>query len=584
MKEAVLDWTGYHAVRAFARAVRMLPLAASCALGRFLGRVAWWILARRRRVAYADLKAAFGTRYDAAGRRRLVRLHFEHMGLSLIELLRFPLLTRESVEHDIAIPELQRFYDAVHQDRGVVLLTAHFGNWELLQIVSAIFGKPIHALMRDQKFPRLNGLLNEFRRSRGSGVVSLGMGLRDLLRALRRRELIGVLGDQSAGKHQGLIVSFFGRKTTIPTGAFELAGRTGCVLLPAFIIREKDMTHRIRLGEPVECPALAGDEEAYRPLVDAYVRTLELLIAANPEQWLWAKKRWKYCWTKRILILSDGKPGHFKQSEAVAEAFRAVTTQHGRPGMDYPMNRIEVEYRSSMHRLLFFFFGFFFHPWAQGRLSWLRFFLKPGCASALEGAGADFVISSGSSLVPLNLCLARENRAKSAVVMKPPFPYNFLHYDLALVPAHDTGRVPTEAVRTALALSSPRPESDELFDLRSELRDPDSVKIAVFLGGPTREYGMRPETIRQLLAILDEVPEGDYLVTASRRTPPAVNVLLDAAAHPKCQKMVLPFKDGRAGWVPAFLEMAKIVVVTEDSISMISEARSEEHTSELQSR
>lgn len=571
MKEQFIDWAGYYAVRAFAVAVRRLSPESACALGRSLGTVAH-ILSGRRRVAYADLKAAFGARYDAAARRRLVRRHYEHLGLCLIELLRFPLLTRETVERDIAIPELTRFYEAIHQERGVLLLTAHLGNWELLQIVSGIFGKPIYALMRDQKYPRLNGLLNEFRKSRGSGVVSLGMGLRDLLRALRRSELVGVLGDQSAGKHQGLIVSFFGRKTTIPTGAFELASRTGAVLLPAFITRRENEKHDIYLGAPVSVPRDTSEAEAFRPAVESYVHTLEALITKHPEQWLWAKKRWKYSWTKRLVILSDGKPGHYKQSEAVAEAFQQVTSQYGRPGVEYTVKRIEVRFRSALHRILFFLFGLTARPWAQGHLAWLRLFLTPESAREVEEAGADFVISAGSSLVPVNLWLARENNAKSAVVMKPPFPYNFLRYDLAVVPAHDKGPVPAEAVRTALTLSVPRAEDEELLSLQSELRDPGSVKIAVFLGGPTKGYEMKTETIRELLRILEQVPDGDYLVTTSRRTPAAVVSLLEHSPGSRCQKFVDGSRDTRAGWVPVFLDLAKIVIVTEDSISMISES------------
>ncbi|HTL48234.1 MAG TPA: ELM1/GtrOC1 family putative glycosyltransferase [Verrucomicrobiae bacterium] len=566
----MIDFAGYHFIRGFAVAARALPAGAAYGLGSFLGDVAY-IFSSRRKVAYADLKAAFGARKTAKARWQTVRAHYRHIGQSFIELLRFPLLDRQTVERDVSIPHLERFNQALNEKKGVVLLTAHLGNWELLQIVSGIFGSPIQALMRDQKYPRLNGLLNDFRRSRGSGVASRGMGIRDLMRSLRRRELVGVLGDQSAGRQQGLIVPFFGRKTTIPTGAFQLAGRAGALVLPAFIVRLKNEKHEIHLGKAFHCPEDTEGEETYREFAREYVAALEDLISRYPEQWLWAKKRWKYSWTKRILILSDGKPGHFKQSQAVAEAFRAVETQYGRPGMEYPTEAVTVKFRSPFHKAFFAAAGFFFFPWAQGRLSLLRFFFDEETSRLLEEVSADFIVSAGAGLVPLNLCLARENQAKSVVIMKPPFPYNFLRYDLAIVPAHDTGKVPAEAVRTLLTLSSAPSGGETGGELKSELRDPEKIRISLFLGGPTRDYRMEEAAVRKTLDALER-SGADYLVTTSRRTPEKICAYLKQAALPHCQKIVIAAEDARPGWVGVMTEAAEVLVITEDSISMVSEA------------
>ncbi len=578
MKDEFLDVSGFWTIRFAAGAVQALPARWALGAGRFLGACGYFFSGRKHS-AYADLKAAFGKSLTPEQRWKVVRGHYEHIGQSALEFLRFPLLNLDTVRQDVDIHHLERFHEAVNQGKGVLLLTAHLGNWELLQMVSGVLGKPIHALMREQKHSRLNSLLNDFRQIKGSRVVrNRGMDLRDLVRALRRSELVGVLADQSAGKSAGLILPFFGRKTTIPTGAFEIASRTGSIILPAFISRGKDGRHVIHVEEIIPCPLNEKDEAKFEEPVRRYLELVEKRISENPEQWLWAKKRWKYSWTKRLVVLSDGKPGHVKQSQAIVQSFRSVETQYGRPGMEYRVETIPVGFKSEAHRILFQILAFFFIPWAQGRLSWLRFFLNPETAAAVENSGADFVISTGASLVPLNLCLARENGGKSIVLMKPPFPYSLCRYDLAVVPEHDTGRVPEQAIRTLLTPSAPSSEfSGDLQNvLRDEVKKPEKVGVSVFLGGATRRYGMPLGNVKQLFEVLEKnsAAAGDYLVTTSRRTPAEVcNFLkIEKPRFLKCQSLVLASEDPRSGVVESMMQLASILIVTEDSISMVSEA------------
>ncbi|HEY4528096.1 MAG TPA: ELM1/GtrOC1 family putative glycosyltransferase, partial [Candidatus Paceibacterota bacterium] len=287
---------------------------------------------------------------------------------------------------------------------------------------------------------------------------------------------------------------------------------------------------------------------------------------------------WKYSWTKRLLILSDGKPGHVKQSEAVAREFKNISTQHGRPGMEYPTSTIEVKFKSLWHRGLFPWFAFFFIPWAQGRLRFLGWFFSSETQKAVENASADFIISAGASLVPLHLCLARDSRAKSIVLMKPSFPFHLFHYDLAMVPVHDRGPVPDGAFRTLLTPSCMEPEriSGAAQKLARSLPRPGKVKLAVFLGGPTRRFSLELEPVRRFFLALDRsaAERGDYLVTTSRRTPQAISDFLkrEIANRAHCQKVVIAAEDPGPETAPGMMALASIVLVTEDSISMISEA------------
>ncbi|MBI3306397.1 MAG: mitochondrial fission ELM1 family protein [Candidatus Omnitrophica bacterium] len=576
MTEKILDFFAYYLALVLSDGLSRMPEKQTSALGRFLGGCIFYF-SKRRHVAYADMKAAFGGRFTARERWRLIRTHYENLGQMGCEFLRLPKMKLEDLKAKVAIPQADLFSQLLSGEQGVVFLTAHFGNWELLQKTPSFYGKSIQVLARNQKFPRLNRLLNEFRNDQASIAVSRGMGMRQLLRALRRREVIGLLGDQDAGKNEGVILPFFGRKTTVPTGAFEWAARTGAKLVPTFLVRSPDQIHHeFSLEDAIDCPK--NEDGNYEIQAKKYLKILERYISRFPSEWLWGTKRWKYSWTKRIVILSDGKPGHVKQAEAVAAKFQELKTQYGRPGMEYPTQTIQIKFRSVWHKRFFYGFAFLLMPWIQGRIEWLRIFFADETWKAIENVSADFFISAGSSLVPLNLCLARESRSKSIVLMKPAFPFNLFRYDLAVIGLHDTGIIPQEAFRALLTPSTMEDEDLENAGriLRKELRDPEHAKVAVFLGGPTRRFQMELGDIEKLISILEKssAGEGNYMLTTSRRTPEAAEKFLKEKLRSQnaCQLLVIARSDNRPYIVQGMMAIADILVVSEDSISMISEA------------
>ena len=554
-----------------------MPLAFALGCGKYLGYLTFWF-STRRHSAYADLKAAFGSRYDETERWQIIRAHYAHLGQMAVEFIQIPKMDRGYAERQLRFHHKERFETIAKKGQGAVLLTAHLGNWELIQIFFGILEKPIRVLAQNPKERRHTQILNQWRESHGSVVAARGMGMRELYRALKNGEFIGLLGDQDAGKQGGVILPFLGRKTTIPTGAFEMARRAGVPVLPVFGICQGKGHHELIFEEAIPCGEGKSQKEDLIPAIKIYLNHLETWISRHPEQWLWASKRWKYGWTKRILILSDGKAGHVKQSQAVADQMRSLQSQYGRPGMEYPTQTLKVTFKSEFHKKLFPWFALCVMPWIQGRLRWLGFFFDGETRKELRAAYADFIISGGSSLISLNLCLARECCAKSVVLMKPSFPFNFFRYDLALIPAHDQGRMPRETFRTFL---TPSPQDAGIGQIAAEkikkdLRAVDHVKFGVFLGGDTRDFKMGLPAVEKTMEALERLAPaaGDYLVTTSRRTPKVIEDYLKGERDrlQGCQMLVIAREDSRPEVVHGIMALADVLIVTEDSISMISEA------------
>jgi len=574
----LLDWIAYWIVCVTAFFIRRAPLEWGFSFARGFAAAAHFFLGKRRRVAYANLKAAFPNSTPRQ-RKQWAKETFFQLGMVAVEMIRSPALTRESINHYVAYHGgYQKGYiDRCRDKKGVILLTAHLGNWELSQIAEGLQGRPMTVLARRQKYRRLDDLLNTFRQYHGSVSVGKGGGIRSLIRTLREGGAVGVLGDQSGGD-DGVWIRFFGRLTTSPRGPIALALKLGVSVLPVFMVRRQGPYHDLTFEYPFELIRTGDRERDIQVNTQNYIRLLESYLTKYPTQWLWGHKRWKRTRTKRFAILSDGKPGHVKQSEAAVKEMMRIG-ERAVPPYEMPVEKIEVEYRSLWHRRVFPLFAFFFIPWAQGRLSWLRLFLKPESSEKLERTNPDVVVSTGAGLAPLNLCLAGENLAKSVVLMKPSFPFDLFRYDLALVPAHDRGWMPGGSFRIQSALSGIDAETMEISKKRlsESLRDPKRIRFGLFLGGETRNFTISRSDLEMLLDELERSAEklnGDYLITTSRRTPAAMSKILRERMkdYPHCQLCVIACEDKRPEVVPGMMALADSLVVTEDSLSMISEA------------
>lgn len=573
-----LDGAGYWIVRWSALLFQRLPLETALFLGRRLAAIVYFFATKRHRIAYVNLKRAF-PQSTAPQRKRWTKGMFRELGMSAVEMMRSPILTKQDAERYTTLHNYKSYLEKRSGGKGVILLTAHMGNWELSQIYEGLRGRPLTVLARRQKYRRLNELLNVFRQYHGSVSVGKGGGIRDLIRTLRQQGSVGMLGDQSGGD-EGVWIRFFGRLTTSPRGPMALALKLGVTLIPVFFIRRQGPYHDLIFEPSFELVHTGDLEKDIEVNTQNYIHLLESYLTKYPTQWLWGHKRWKRTRTKHLVILSDGKAGHLKQSETLAKEIIARESRK-KPPFEMSVETIEIRFRNRWSKNLLPFFAFFFIPWAQGCLGWLRFFLAPESLERLRRTGPDIIVSAGAGLVPLNLCLARENLAKSAILMKPSFPFNLFRYDLALVPAHDRGILPHGHFRIQGALSGMDSEMLEASGklLARSISNPEKVRLGLFLGGETRNFRFSLAKVEELLAELERASEklgGGYLVTTSRRTPASVSQFLRSqiGSYPRCQLCVIASEDPRPEVVPGMMALAEFLIVTEDSLSMISEALS----------
>jgi hypothetical protein len=215
-----------------------------------------------------------------------------------------------------------------------------------------------------------------------------------------------------------------------------VAMRTNALVVPSFDVRRRGPYHTFFVTEPLSLIDTGNSREDDLRNQQLFLTRLEEFISRFPDQWFWRYKWWKFSFTKRFAVLEDERAGHRIQAQAVASAWEALRGELD-PEYEFEFQHVPVRYRSPWRRRLLMFLAPALLPFAQGRFGVLKWFLSSQTVERLENAHFDFIISSGAGLVPLNLWLARENLAKSIVVMRPPFPYSRHRFDLVVMPGHD---------------------------------------------------------------------------------------------------------------------------------------------------
>jgi len=264
-------------------------------LGAAIGRLAYHLAAGERRRALAHLRIAFGEQRDEAELGSLVRACFEHLGRSAGELLAIRsgrVRLEELVLFDDA--DRERIRRAYSCGRGLIGVTGHLGNWELMAMGVSAAGFRVNTVARRSYDPRFDRMIESFRNKHG--VYCLYRRDRDLaVRAAEvfsRNELLGLLIDQDT-RVPSVFADFFGRPAATPIGAAWLARRHSCPVVTFFTFRRPDGRHQVVVSEPIE-PSRSDDlQQALAADTAEYNRRIEAQIREHPEQWVWMHRRWK---------------------------------------------------------------------------------------------------------------------------------------------------------------------------------------------------------------------------------------------------------------------------------------------------
>lgn len=273
------------------RAIARVPRAAVLALGRGLGRLWSDADVRHVRIAAGNLRLAF-PHWDETRVLRTARGVYEHFGAMLLDLL---WLGRRPASEILALVDVvgrEHVDAAASGETGLLMLTGHFGNWELAGLAhGGVFGS-IGVVARPLDNPALDQKLCAFRAKTGNVVIYKQRALQQVLRFLRERRSVAVLIDQNVNEG-GVFVDFFGRRASTTTVAAALAIKTGAPIVAGFAELLPNGRYRFAYRPPIRFQPTGDRQADIHGLTQRVTALIEERIRERPEQWLWLHRRWK---------------------------------------------------------------------------------------------------------------------------------------------------------------------------------------------------------------------------------------------------------------------------------------------------
>jgi KDO2-lipid IV(A) lauroyltransferase len=290
-----VTWTQrlqYLLANSILRALGVLPHQLARGICAVFAALAYWLWPRLRRVGLFNLRLAFPD-WTERQRRKVIFGLFQNFGRMLADYSHFPRWNRDNIEQLIIYDGFENYERAQSQGRGVLFLTAHFGNWELGSFAHGVYGYPCHFVVRELDNPLLDRLITRYRSQSGGTPIEKTDFARGVLRAFAQGHAVGVLADQNMLANEGVFVDFFGKLACTTSGPARVARKTGVPVVLGLVIWDAKLKkYRLRF-EPVEWIKRDDAEEEILANTANFTRLIEDYARRYPDQWLWVHRRWK---------------------------------------------------------------------------------------------------------------------------------------------------------------------------------------------------------------------------------------------------------------------------------------------------
>ena len=258
-------------------------------IGRILGRLVFSVLRIRRRVAVGNIQRALGL--SAAESLYLARRVYENLGIGALEFMRVGKMTPQHAQAIMGQPGLSKLRQQLERSgRGLLVLSAHLGNWDMLACAAARCGLPVNVVTRQIKTGWVNRFWMNRRRECGVNLLPAQGSAVKTVRALRDQEVVALVLDQH--EPGGIPTPFFGRPAATGAALARLAMATGAPVVPAFLLRT-DEGFQLQVGEALELSHTGHRNMDIKTNTQLFTHQIEAQVRLNPDQWLWLHRRWK---------------------------------------------------------------------------------------------------------------------------------------------------------------------------------------------------------------------------------------------------------------------------------------------------
>lgn len=271
--------------------VPLLPRRVVVSLANCVGAMLYYCDRRRRKLALANLGAAFGKRYTLAQRAAIARAAYRDVSRTMLDLLWSPALTKENYRRYIQVENIEVLHQLRQRGESAALMCIHHGNFEWASLAAGFEGFPTTIVAEQLKNPWLGNIFRACRQVSGHRIIAQRFSMIRLLKHVRRGGFSGVLVDLNCRPHEGAtVIRTFGMAMCSTYLHAVLAQRGGARLVPLEGRSQPDGTCRVIVHEPLDVPPRMNDRELSQMCWDFFAR----IIQDRPEQWMWAYRHWRY--------------------------------------------------------------------------------------------------------------------------------------------------------------------------------------------------------------------------------------------------------------------------------------------------
>ena len=275
----------------------VFSLSAARKLTGLLGVIVFSLFRSERKKTLKNLELAYGEALTKSEKIALGRAVFRNAAMSFAEIVFLHWGRGGNILTTAKVEGIEHVLNVLKTGRGVLVVTAHFGNWELIPpLVGARIPCKGGVVARNLSNPGFNRTILRFRRRFGIHIFRRGETGRDYIHFLREKNVLGILGDIDTTRGNGIFVDFFGRPVWTQRGIAQLALMSNARIIPAFITREPNdpRLHLLKIQPPLDEPQGLKKDEWIATMTQAFTRSIETAVRERPDQWMWMHRRWRH--------------------------------------------------------------------------------------------------------------------------------------------------------------------------------------------------------------------------------------------------------------------------------------------------
>ncbi|UCH12654.1 MAG: lysophospholipid acyltransferase family protein [Candidatus Omnitrophota bacterium] len=271
--------------------ILLLPLNFSLVIGKLGGFLAYLFLPKYSKLAKDNLRMAYKDEKLHHQLNKITRNVFANLGMSAAEVLSMPKIKRQLDKKMYGVG-FEKIDKALSKGKGVIMIGAHFGNWEILPAYFTAKGYPLSVIARRVYYEKYDELVKLLRDSTGVNIIFRDESPRRVLEVLKNNGLLGIMPDQDIDSIEGVFVRFFNKPAYTAIAPVSLAMRMGSPMLPCFIMRD-GARHKIVVEDPLNLIISGNKQEDIVKNTQLWSNVVESYIRKYPEQWVWMHRRWK---------------------------------------------------------------------------------------------------------------------------------------------------------------------------------------------------------------------------------------------------------------------------------------------------